>query len=137
MKKIILGFVAMMASVTFACSQNQPAQNDKVEIKFEVLEHDFGTIEQGADGTFIFKFTNEGKEPLILSRVQASCGCTTPEWSQEPVAKGKSGVIKVKYNTNIQGAFAKSITVYSNAKNGPIVLHIKGVVQPKTQQQSK
>jgi hypothetical protein len=136
MKKIALSIAVVFAAFNMACSQTPQdpnAANKKVEIKFETLEHDFGTIEQGADGSFDFKFTNIGKEPLILSRAQASCGCTTPEWTQAPVAKKKAGTVKVKYNTNIVGAFSKNVTVYSNAKNGPIVLHIKGTVVPKQQ----
>jgi len=137
MRKIALSIAAIFVALNLSYCQNpQPAANganENVEISFETLEHDFGTIEQGADGSYAFKFTNIGKEPLILNRAQASCGCTTPEWSQEPIAKKKSGNVKVKYNTNIVGAFSKNVTVYSNAKNGPIVLHIKGTVVQKTQ----
>lgn len=136
MKKIGLSIVACFFALGFACCQapqTPSTANENVEISFVTLEHDFGSIEQGADGSFDFKFTNTGKEPLILSRAQASCGCTTPEWSQEPIAKKKEGKVKVKYNTNIVGAFSKNVTVYSNAKNGPIVLHIKGTVVAKPQ----
>ena len=66
---------------------------------------------------------------MILSKVQASCGCTVPSWTKEPVLSGKEGVIKVTYNTNRLGQISKSITVESNAKNTPVILHIKGMVE--------
>jgi hypothetical protein len=100
-------------------------------IIFEKTTHDYGTIEKGSDGTCEFKFTNKGKSGLILNNVQASCGCTVPEWPKEPIAAGKTGVIKVKYNTSTVTAFSKTVTVKSNAKNSSVVLTIKGQVVPK------
>ena len=134
MKKILLSLVAMATLITVACSQ-EPAKKDSVNVKiaFATTEHDFGQIEQGSDGSFVFTFENTGKDPLIISRAQASCGCTTPEWTSEPVAKNNKGAIKVKYNTNILGTFTKNVTVYSNANNSPIVLKITGTVVPKPQ----
>ena len=102
-------------------------------ITFNEQIHDYGKIQQGADGTCEFKFKNTGKTPLILSNVRASCGCTVPSWTQEPVQPGKEGVIKVSYNTQILGIFNKSITVNSNAKNSEVYLAIKGEVLQKTQ----
>ena len=99
-------------------------------IQFETTEHDFGTIPEKGDGTFAFVFKNTGKEPLILKNVRSSCGCTVPEWPKEPIKKGNKGTIKVSYNTRITGSFSKSITVYSNAEGDPVVLHIKGKVEP-------
>ncbi len=100
-------------------------------IVFEKMVHDYGTIVQGSDGNCEFKFVNKGKTPIILNDVRASCGCTTPEWTRTPVAPGEKGSIKVAYNTNNVGAFSKSVTVNSNAKNTPVVLVIKGVVTAK------
>jgi len=62
--------------------------------------------------------------------VGASCGCTVPDWPKDPILPGKTGVIKVTYNTAIIGVFNKSITVYSNAANNPVGLIIKGNVNP-------
>lgn len=107
----------------------QAASQDS--IVFEKLEHDYGTIAQGSDGNTEFKFTNKGKTPLVLSNVRASCGCTTPEWTKTPVAPGETGIVKVKYNTNLPGSFNKSITVSSNAANSSVMLRIKGNVTPK------
>jgi len=111
----------------------QPAQANPnaPEISFDKLVHDYGTITQGSDGQCEFKFTNTGKEPLILSKPQSSCGCTVPTWPQEPILPGKSDVIKVTYATHNIGPINKTITVSSNAKTGRIVLSIKGNVIAK------
>jgi len=123
------------AILLFAVALNGKAQtaDSTLVIKFENTVHDYGTIEQGSDGTYEFKFTNEGKTPLILSNVRSSCGCTVPSWTKEPVAPGKEGAIKVVYNTNGVGNFNKSITVNSNASNAQVVLQIKGSVTAKPQ----
>lgn len=95
-------------------------------IKFDKMEHDYGTIEQNADGNCEFKFTNEGKEPLILSNVRSSCGCTVPTWPRQPILPGQTEVIQVKYDTKRVGLISKTITVYSNAKEAQVTLKIKG-----------
>jgi hypothetical protein len=86
---------------------------------------------QGDNGECEFKFKNTGKEPLILSNVYSSCGCTVPSWPKEPIMPGKSEVIKVKYNTSRLGTINKKVTVISNAVNNPIELFIKGNVSAK------
>lgn len=104
---------------------------EKDSIIFNKLEHDYGTIERGSDGTSEFIFINKGESPLILSNVRATCGCTVPEWPKEPIAPGGKGVIRVRYNTNIAGTFNKSVTVFSNAANKVVMLRIKGKVDSK------
>lgn len=103
--------------------------------EFDKLEHDYGTIEQHGDGNCEFRFTNTGKEPLILSNVRSSCGCTVPTWPRQPVLPGQSEVIKVKYDTKRVGVINKSITVYSNGKVSPITLKIKGKILAATDTQ--
>lgn len=121
------------AILLIAVALNGKAQtaDSTLVINFESTVHDYGTIEQGSDGTYEFKFTNDGKTPLILSNVRSSCGCTVPSWTKEPVAPGKEGSIKVVYNTHNLGGFNKSVTVSSNAKNSEVVLLIKGNVTKK------
>lgn len=131
MKKITLFICALIVIVSGLYAQAPTQSSTQDSIKFEKIMHDYGTIAQGADGNCEFKFTNNGKAPLILSNVKASCGCTAPEWPKEPIAPGKSSSIKVKYNTALVGAFNKSITVNSNAANGAVLLQIKGNVTPK------
>ncbi|MCX6276748.1 MAG: DUF1573 domain-containing protein [Bacteroidetes bacterium] len=136
MKKVIFSLIALFfAGLTVnaqdAATPQPPVDPNAPEIVFEKTVHDYGTIVQGADGTCEFKFTNTGKEPLILSRPTSSCGCTVPTWPQEPILPGKSEVIKVTYNTNNVGGINKTVTVNSNAKTARIVLQIKGTVTPK------
>lgn len=95
-------------------------------LQFAETIHDYGRIKKGADGNCTFKFTNISKEAIVISNVRASCGCTTPSWPQTPIEPGKSGEIVVHYNTNLQGAFAKTISVY--IPNQTITLSIKGEV---------
>ena len=95
--------------------------------------YDFGDIKE-ADGpvTHTFKVTNEGEVALVVTKVVASCGCTTPDWTKEPIASGKTGDIKVTYDpTGRPSAFTKTISVYSNGKAGSFILTIKGNVIPK------
>jgi hypothetical protein len=101
-------------------------------LKFESENYDFGKVTEGNMATHEFKFKNTGNQPLIISHVQASCGCTTPDWTKEPVMPGKSGIIKAAYNSNGRpGAFNKTITVTSNATETAKVLSFKGDVITK------
>ena len=97
-------------------------------LAFKTDTHDFGNVQESGDIEFDFEFKNTGKEPIILSAVTASCGCTAPSWSKEPVLPKKSSVIKAVYHTQGRvGPFNKAITVVSNA--GTKVLTIKGTVE--------
>lgn len=98
---------------------------------FETKEHDFGTMEQGGNGTYLFLFTNTGKEPLVIKEARGSCGCTVPHWPQHPVAVGARDTIKVTYDTHRVGPFSKSVTITSNAKESPDMLYIKGKINAK------
>jgi len=131
MKNIILLITAFFFySIGLNAQTTEKKDNSNLsEITFTYLEYDYGTIIKGGDGSCEFRFKNTGNEPLILSNVHASCGCTIPSWTKEPVMPGKEGVIKVTYNTTRVGTINKSITVESNAKNSPVILHIKGLVQ--------
>jgi len=102
-------------------------------LQLEKQTHEFGNVPQGTPVTYEFKFKNTGNAPIVISNVQASCGCTTPEWTNTPVLPGKAGSIKAQYNAAAMGAFNKSITVTSNATNSSEVVFIKGTVVDKTQ----
>ena len=135
MQKILFSFLFVLFAAFTVNAQNateQPAPNPNApEISFDKLVHDYGTIIQGADGSCEFKFSNTGKEPLILQKPITSCGCTTSSWPQEPILPGKNDVIKVTYNTNNIGPINKTVTVNSNAKTGSLRLSIKGTVVAK------
>ena len=72
-----------------------------------------------------------GKEPLIITMCQGSCGCTVPQCPKDPILPGKSGEIKVKYDSNRVGPISKSVSVQSNAKSGTQTLQIKGNIAAK------
>lgn len=103
------------------------------KITFEKTSHDFGSIkEEGGPASISFKFTNTGTAPLVISNVQPSCGCTTPDWTKDPVLPGKSGIITAQYDPlNRPGTFNKTLSVTSNGEPSTIVLSIKGAVTPK------
>ncbi len=100
----------------------------QAEMTFEETTIDYGTIEKGADGLRVFKFTNTGDQPLVISNVRSTCGCTVPSKPTEPVAPGETGEIEVKYNTKLVGPIRRTITVYSNAVEEVTPLKIKGNV---------
>ena len=104
-------------------------------INFEATSHDFGIIQQNGDGKFSFKFTNTGKEPLIIQNVRSSCGCTIAKKPSAPILPGESSEIDVKYDTRRIGRFHKNITITSNADNKSVVLYIKGEVKPKPKEE--
>jgi len=98
-------------------------------IKFETTLHDFGKIVEGTQATYEFKFTNNGKTPLILSDVKPPCSCTVPIWPKEPILPGKSASIKVTFDSKGKpGVFNKTITVKHNGESGTDYITIKGVV---------
>ncbi|MFZ6001630.1 MAG: DUF1573 domain-containing protein [Bacteroidota bacterium] len=141
MKKMF--FLVALALVTSAAYSQAPAtasasstsaKADVAVAAFDALTFDFGKIKQGTPVTHEFKFTNTGVVPMIITNVQASCGCTTPGWSKEPIPPGGQGYVKATYNASAGGAFNKTITVTANVENGLVQLVIKGevaTVQPQ------
>lgn len=125
MKKIFS--TLFMALTAVAMMAQEPV------ITFEKTEHDFGKIhEENGRVSVVFNFKNEGMTPLVLSNVRASCGCTTPTWTKEPVEPGQSGSITVTYNPNGRpGRFQKTVTITSNATEATKRVYIKGEVIPK------
>jgi len=133
-KKTISTFIA---AILFIANFNAVAQNPSQEAKTAKIEfvktvHDYGTIIQGGNGECEFEFKNAGKEPLVLSNVRSSCGCTVPSWTKEPIMPGKTGSITVKYNTDRLGAISKTVTVQSNAED--VTLRIQGNVKAKQEE---
>ena len=128
MKKVLLITAILINASVFA--QIGP----KIEFKDKDNTIDYGKVNKEDDnGVRSFEFTNTGDEPLIISNVQSTCGCTVPSKPTEPIAPGKTGKIEVKYNMN-PGPIRKTITVETNAVNaeeGRVVLKIKGEVIEK------
>ena len=100
--------------------------------KFKEETHDYGEVPEGPIAECDFTFKNVGKKPIVIQEAHGSCGCTVPKWPTEPIMPGKTGTIHVNYNTQgRQGPIMKDITITSNAKQSPMVLHIRGNVKPK------
>jgi len=135
MKSIMLSLFVVLFTTSISFSQAMSAKDSIKAAKnapfmlFENTTHDYGTVPYNGDGTCEFKFKNTGKSPLIISSCKSSCGCTVPSWPKEPIQKGESAVIKVKYATTRVGLIQKTITVTSNSLNSPVILNIKGTVE--------
>lgn len=137
MKKTILTF-AMLLIAAFAFNSNF-AQDAVVaeakvvggaEISFDKEVHDYGVMKQHGNGECVFIFTNTGTSELIISNAKGSCGCTVPSWPREPIAPGKTGELKVKYDTKRIGLINKSVTIQSNAVTTPTkIIRIKGEIK--------
>lgn len=128
MKKILFIILLTIIGSTYAAAQNS------ADIKFDKTTHDFGKFsEESAVVTGTFTFTNIGNAPLVIHQAVASCGCTVPEYTQEPIMPGKTGIIKVTYNGEgrFPGTFKKSITLRTNAKTEMIRLYVQGEMTPK------
>jgi len=99
-------------------------------IKFETPVYQFDTITSGDIISYEFKFSNEGERPLEITKVNASCGCTTPGWPFLPFTKGETGSIKARFNSSgKKGKQESTITVISNAKNAEVKLKLVGYVK--------
>ncbi len=126
MKKWVLIIIAFFFANALMAQERTPA------ISFEKTVHDFGTIKE-ADGKVHYKFIfkNSGSTPLIITNVDAACGCTTPEWSKTPVLPGKTGFVDAEFNPENYQKFDKSIVVHTNGKPSTVTLRVIGEVIPK------
>jgi len=127
MKKILMVLAVILGFAFTASAQD----NEKAEFKFNEEKHDFGKIPQGTPVTTVFEFTNIGKEPLILTEVRPTCGCTIADFTKTPVKSGEKGMIKITYNAAVASPFNKVIVVTSNAKTPQKNLIIVGEVVAK------
>ncbi len=124
MKKFFSVLVVLMTVASFSYAQ-------KGVMKFKEETRNFGKIEQGKPVTQEFTFTNTGTQPIVISNVSASCGCTTPSYTKDPVLPKQTGTVKATYNAAAMGTFNKSITVFSNAESPSLTLFLKGEVVEK------
>ena len=99
-------------------------------ITFEHEEHDFGIIQQGDKVVYDFKFKNTGEADLLITSARGSCGCTVPEYPKTPIKVGKTGNIKVSFDsTGKQGETSKTVTLFCNTKEGNKILTIKANIE--------
>jgi len=115
-----------LTALLFLSASAQDSAGDVA--KFRSTTYSFGKIKQHVPATTEFSFTNTSDRNLIIETATAECGCTTPEYPQAPIAKGKSATIKVTYNAESPGKFSKKVTVkYANFKQ-PVILTIEDEV---------
>lgn len=137
MKKTFLTvFASALFTFSYAQTVHEDHQHDNATtativaddvLKLKETAHDFSQIPQGKPVYYSFEITNLGKTDLKLDNVQASCGCTTPEWSRDPIAAGATAQIRVGYNAAAQGPFEKTITITYNTNQSKQII-IKGTV---------
>lgn len=128
MRTLRLAFVLLV--LPFAAAAAQAPQG---RIAFEATEHDFGVFEEGEAARHVFTFRNDGAAPLRLTAVRPSCGCTSPEWTREPVAPGETGRITVSYESEGRpGAFQKTINVETDGEPDLVILRIRGEARPRS-----
>lgn len=128
-------FVAL-AAFAFLGTASAMAQ---AAISFKKTTHNFGKFKEEKPQTYDFVFTNTGDKPLIVNQAVASCGCTVPTFTKEPIKPGKKGKISVVYNGKgkYPGSFKKTVTVYTNAQDEPFRLFIEGDMEAATKEDKK
>jgi hypothetical protein len=126
MKRLLFFLSLMIFGATVS------AQYAQTKMQLSVTEHDFGTFkEEAGRQTFDFIVTNTGTDPLMIQNVVASCGCTTPDWTKQPIPAGGKGKVTAIYDPKDRpGPFSKTLSVYTNTKPEVVVLVIKGEVTP-------
>ena len=124
MRQTILS-LCLLAWTQIALAQAAPVPAETMQMERTV--HDFDKIPQGKPVYYTFEFKNTGDSPLKLDNVQATCGCTTPEWSRDPIPAGGKSTIKVGYNSASEGFFEKYINITYNG-NQSKQLTIRGTV---------
>ena len=135
MKKALMLALSLTAGAYTAQAQAVKPANatEKVAgpaIVFEESKYDFGSVMQGGMVDHVFKFKNTGTQPLIISNIGVSCGCTTPEWTKDPVMPGKSGTISAHFNSaGKMGMQNKVLTIESNASAGSTTVSLVGEVK--------
>ncbi len=116
--------VAKVAEVKLVQAQTPATE----ALSMKEAEFDFGKIPQGKPVTHVFEIANMGKDSLKIVNVQASCGCTTPEWDRDKsLATGGAAKITVGYNAAAEGPFNKAVTITYNGTQTKVIF-IKGEV---------
>jgi hypothetical protein len=133
---LVTGFTLVSAQNVITADLPQTEESSNATIDFVSKVVDYGTIEHNADGARKFVFTNNGTEPLLIKNAKGSCGCTVPTWPREAIAPGATAEIGVKYATNRVGKFTKTITLTTNASKKPVILTVKGEVNPAPKEEA-
>ncbi len=117
------------SSLLAQSSSNSPKAVFGAHITFTSSIHDFGVIQYKSDASYVYVFTNTGSEPLTITNCIKGCGCTSVDWTKDPIKPGGKGLIKATYDSKKIGYFNKGVDVYSNdAINPKVNLRLKGTV---------
>lgn len=148
MKKLFLAFALLLAAAVVVQAQTsttaakvpakETVKKTGPQMAFETETVDYGKVKQGSDPFRVFKFKNEGTEPLVITGARGSCGCTVPTYPQEPIQPGKTAEIKVRYDTQRIGGFTKTVTITTNeaGESATHILTIKGDVMQAAEKES-
>ena len=98
-------------------------------VEVDKTVHDFGTIRKNEKNPAVFMITNAGNDPLIISRISASCGCTIVTWDKQPITSGNSTTVQAEITLSEVGSFSKNLVVYCNANKSPIILTLRGMAR--------
>jgi len=128
MKALFSTLIIMVLTLQLGSAAILSGNEDEAIIKWKKTTIDLGEIKMNKPAPATFVFNNTGKEPVIISSVKASCGCTTSKYTREPVKSGRKGEITVTYNARRVGTFHKTVRVSIQGIEEPIVLHVKGKV---------
>lgn len=133
MKKLSILFLSLLLiNAAYAQEDANVEVTDGPKIVFAEDTHDFGDIEQGDKVSHVFNFENSGTQPLILSNVLTTCGCTATDWPRDPIAPGDGGKIEVSFNSaGKMGKQNKVVTIVSNAVNAQERVKIITNILPK------
>lgn len=149
MKRITLVLIGLLTITALSCKKDASSKvnEEKAEVaqekaeeakKFPVMSfeeevYDFGTITAGESVEHEFTFKNTGEAPLVVSNAKASCGCTVPNWTKDPVQPGESGSLMVKFNSRgKKNQQNKMVRITANTEKGTETVRIKAFVEPKT-----
>jgi hypothetical protein len=100
----------------------------KTKLSFSITKYDFGNLQKNQNAKFYFKYTNLGRNPLLLEKINTTCGCTVANWSKEELRVNEKDSLLISYDTSKPGYFTKEIMVYSNSETSPDHIFIKGIV---------
>lgn len=135
--KTLFSILGIILFVNLASAQNDQSKLASADVNEQTIQltwnstvHDFTEVPVGHPVTATFEFTNTGKEPITITKVKSSCGCTVAGYSKEPVLPGKTGEVSATYNAAREGNFNKAVTVYMNS-NQTQRLSVKGIVKKK------
>lgn len=126
-----VGWMALLAMLGLGCSETKDkiAAARLTTIRVEEKEYNFGKLRKGDSIDHAFMVENTGSNPLIIKMVKASCGCTTVDWTRQPILPGQTGIIKSRFHAGDPGMARKSVVAEINAVEPYLVFYLTGEVK--------